>query len=148
MTTDFKCAELVLCYCSDYFSLRLWLLHVAVLNFVIAFTNFLFLFFVSLLNFDFVVQEEKAQLILNFIFAAGIATLLHSYVGTRLPVVMGSSYAYLIPAISVAMSKSFGKHDHDQFKDSIRAIQGSLMAAGIFQIVFPLRERCECIGGK
>lgn len=52
--------------------ISLWLLHVAVLNFVIAFTNFLFLFFVSLLNFDFVVQEEKAQLILNFIFAAFI----------------------------------------------------------------------------
>lgn len=46
MTTDFKCAEIVLCYCSDYFSLavawRFWILLLHSLIFFCFFTKFWF----------------------------------------------------------------------------------------------------------
>jgi nucleobase transporter 1/2 len=47
---------------------------------------------------------EKAQMIQTMLFVAGIKTLLQTLVGTRLPVVIGPSFAFLIPAISVAFS--------------------------------------------
>lgn len=40
----------------------------------------------------------------TMLFVAGINTLLQTWFGSRLPVVIGSSSAYLIPAISIAVS--------------------------------------------
>lgn len=47
-------------------------------------------------------QEDKAKLILNFLFLAGFNTLCQTLCGTRLPIVMGSSYSYLVPVIAIA----------------------------------------------
>lgn len=43
----------------------------------------------------------------TFLFVAGINTLLQTYFGTRLPVVMGASYAFIIPIISISFSRRF-----------------------------------------
>lgn len=43
----------------------------------------------------------------TFLFVAGINTLLQTWFGTRLPVVMGASYAYIIPIISISLSRRF-----------------------------------------
>lgn len=43
-------------------------------------------------------------MIQTLLFVAGINTLLQTWLGTRLPVVIGASFAFLIPAISVAFS--------------------------------------------
>lgn len=43
----------------------------------------------------------------TLLFVAGINTLLQTWFGTRLPVVIGGSYAFIIPAISVALSRRF-----------------------------------------
>lgn len=52
-------------------------------------------------------QAEKAEVISTFLFVAGINTLLQTVFGTRLPVVTGPSYAFLIPIISIALSRRF-----------------------------------------
>lgn len=43
-------------------------------------------------------------MIQTLLFVAGINTLLQTWLGTRLPVVIGASFAFIIPAISVAFS--------------------------------------------
>ncbi|KAG4998433.1 hypothetical protein JHK85_029872 [Glycine max] len=50
-------------------------------------------------------NEEKAQVIETLLFVAAINTLPQTWFGTRLPVVMVASYTFLIPAVSVAVSK-------------------------------------------
>ena len=45
-------------------------------------------------------------MIQTLLFVSGINTLLQTWFGTRLPVVVGASYAFLIPAISTAFSSN------------------------------------------
>lgn len=40
----------------------------------------------------------------TLVFVAGINTLLQTWFGTRLPVVIGGSYAFIIPTITIALS--------------------------------------------
>lgn len=42
-------------------------------------------------------QGDKARVIQTLLFVAGINTLLQALFGTRLPAVVGGSFAYLIP---------------------------------------------------
>ncbi|KAG4918903.1 hypothetical protein JHK82_056331 [Glycine max] len=80
---------------------------------------------------------EKAETIQTLLFVAAINTLLQTWFGTRLPVVVGASYAFLIPAFSVAFSSrmSIFLDPHQRFKQSMRAIQGALIVASFFQII-------------
>lgn len=38
---------------------------------------------------------------------SGITTILHTYFGTRLPLVQGSSFVYLAPALAIMNSREF-----------------------------------------
>ena len=49
-------------------------------------------------------QEEKARVIQTLLFVAGINTLLQTFFGTRLPVVMGGSYTFVAPTISIILA--------------------------------------------
>lgn len=42
-------------------------------------------------------QGDKARVIQTLLFVAGINTLLQTLFGTRLPAVVGGSFAYIIP---------------------------------------------------
>lgn len=42
-------------------------------------------------------QGDKARVIQTLLFVAGINTLLQALFGTRLPAIVGGSYAYIIP---------------------------------------------------
>ncbi|CAN0920799.1 Nucleobase-ascorbate transporter 4 [Linum grandiflorum] len=94
---------------------------------------------------------EKAQMINSLLFVSGISTLLQTWFGTRLPVVMGGSYAFVIPAISIALSvnsstSSAKLSDHDRFQKSLAAIQGAITIASLFQVVigyFGLARVCS-----
>ncbi|KAH1230925.1 Nucleobase-ascorbate transporter 4 [Glycine max] len=81
-------------------------------------------------------NEEKAQVIETLLFVAAINTLPQTWFGTRLPVVMVASYTFLIPAVSVAVSKRMSvlQDPHQKFIHSMRAIQGALITASVFQI--------------
>ncbi|XP_020574500.1 nucleobase-ascorbate transporter 6-like [Phalaenopsis equestris] len=82
-------------------------------------------------------HEEKARLIQTVLFVAGINTLLQSWLGTRLPVVIGGSFTYLLPTFSIIVSERFADiaDPHERFVHIMRAIQGALLAASSFQII-------------
>lgn len=44
---------------------------------------------------------DKARVIQTLLFVAGIKTLLQTLFGTRLPVIVGGSYAFVIPIFSI-----------------------------------------------
>lgn len=52
-------------------------------------------------------QDDKARVIQTLLFVAGLNTLLQSYFGTRLPAVIGGSYAFIIPTVSIVGSSKF-----------------------------------------
>jgi hypothetical protein len=49
-------------------------------------------------------QEEKARVVQTLLFVAGINTLIQSFLGTRLPAVMGGSYTFVAPTISIILA--------------------------------------------
>ncbi|XP_047161374.1 nucleobase-ascorbate transporter 4-like [Vigna umbellata] len=81
-------------------------------------------------------NEEKAEMIETLLFVAAINTLLQTLFGTRLPVVIGTSYTFLVPAVSIAVSKRMRVFEdpHQRFMHSMRAIQGALIVASCFQM--------------
>lgn len=52
-------------------------------------------------------QKEKAEVIQTSLFVAGLNTLLQTWFGTRLPVVIGSSYAFIAPALYIVLSDRY-----------------------------------------
>lgn len=52
-------------------------------------------------------QAEKAKVIQTLLFVSGLNTLFQSLFGTRLPVVVVGSYAYLVPTISIVLAKRY-----------------------------------------
>ncbi|KAM1031119.1 hypothetical protein TB2_034399 [Malus domestica] len=81
---------------------------------------------------------EKAKVIETILFVAGINTLLQTWFGTRLPVVMGASYAFIIPVVSIALSRRFDVYidPHRRFKETMKAVQGAIVIASLLQVIF------------
>nr|GMD68143.1 nucleobase-ascorbate transporter 6 [Ipomoea batatas] len=81
-------------------------------------------------------QEEKAKVIQTLLFVAGLNTLLQSFFGTRLPAVIGGSYTFVVPTISIILSGRWNDPDPiSRFKKIMRATQGALIVASTIQIV-------------
>ncbi|CAM8923965.1 hypothetical protein QQ045_021350 [Rhodiola kirilowii] len=80
---------------------------------------------------------EKAEVIQTLLFVSAINTLLQCYFGTRLPVVMGGSFAFIIPTLSIARSSRYSYYTdpHERFEETMRGIQGSLMVASIIPVL-------------
>ncbi|KAK4276079.1 hypothetical protein QN277_019068 [Acacia crassicarpa] len=80
---------------------------------------------------------DKARVIQTLLFVAGINTLLQSLFGTRLPAVVGGSYAYLIPIGYIISDSSLHRisDHHERFIHSMRAIQGALIVASSIEII-------------
>ncbi|KAB5527659.1 hypothetical protein DKX38_021506 [Salix brachista] len=80
---------------------------------------------------------DKARVIQTLLFVAGINTLLQALFGTRLPAVVGGSYAYVVP-IAYIISDTSLQHitdGHERFIQTMRAIQGALIVASSIQII-------------
>ncbi|KAH9626251.1 hypothetical protein KSS87_001422 [Heliosperma pusillum] len=52
-------------------------------------------------------DKDTANVISTVLLVSGISTLLHSYFGTRLPLIQGSSFVYLAPALVIMNSQEF-----------------------------------------
>ncbi|KAL8154205.1 hypothetical protein V2J09_011965 [Rumex salicifolius] len=80
---------------------------------------------------------EKAEVINTLLFVAGLNTLLQSLFGTRLPAVMGGSYTFVAPTISIILAGRYSNISNpiDKFKRTMRGIQGALIVASTLQIV-------------
>uniref|UniRef100_A0A5B7AAZ5 Putative nucleobase-ascorbate transporter 6 n=1 Tax=Davidia involucrata TaxID=16924 RepID=A0A5B7AAZ5_DAVIN len=81
-------------------------------------------------------NEEKAKVIQTLLFVAGLNTLHQTLFGSRLPAVIGGSYTFVAPTISIILSGRFNDPDPiERFKKTMRAIQGALIVASTIQIV-------------
>lgn len=67
------------------------------LQFVLLIFVFFFFFFLLIV----MVQGDKVRVVQTLLFVEGINTLLQSLFGTRLPTVVGGSYAFMVPIISI-----------------------------------------------
>lgn len=54
-------------------------------------------------------QGDKARVIQTMLFMCGINTLLQTLIGTRLPTVMGVSFAYVLPVLSIIRDYNNGE---------------------------------------
>ncbi|XP_019254267.1 PREDICTED: nucleobase-ascorbate transporter 7-like [Nicotiana attenuata] len=82
-------------------------------------------------------QDETAKVVQTMLFISGVNTLLQSLFGTRLPLVIGGSYAYLIPITSIIQfnSSSVLQDPELRFMHTMRGIQGALIVTSGFQII-------------
>ncbi|KAA8537698.1 hypothetical protein F0562_027312 [Nyssa sinensis] len=80
---------------------------------------------------------DKARVIQALLFMSGLNTLLQTFLGTRLPTVMGPSFAYVISVLSIINDLSDGNFttEHERFLHTMRAIQGSLIVSSIVNIL-------------
>ncbi|WOL17052.1 hypothetical protein Cni_G25841 [Canna indica] len=82
-------------------------------------------------------DDDKVRVVQTLLFITGINTLLQSLFGTRLPAVIGGSYAFVVPVISIIHDSSLTQvtDDHERFLQTMRAIQGALIVSSSIQII-------------
>ncbi|RWR83285.1 nucleobase-ascorbate transporter 6 [Cinnamomum micranthum f. kanehirae] len=82
-------------------------------------------------------NEEKARVIQTLLFVAGLNTLFQTFFGTRLPAVIGGSYTFVVPTISIILAGRYSNivDPHEKFKRIMRGIQGALIVASTLQII-------------
>ena len=95
-------------------------------------------------------DPNKANIISTLIFMSGILTILQSTVGTRLPIVQGGSFAYLVPTLAIlnlpqwkcpppeVMSGLSPDEKFELWQVRIREIQGAIIFAALFEALFAL----------
>lgn len=77
--------------------------------------------------------KDTATVISTMLLLSGITTILHSYFGTRLPLVQGSSFVYLAPALVIMNSQEFRNLTDHKFRHIMRELQGAIIVGSIFQ---------------
>lgn len=82
-------------------------------------------------------DDDKVRVIQTLLFVAGVNTLLQTLFGTRLPAVIGGSYAYVIPILTIINSDSLQLIDdnEERFLRTMREVQGALVASSSLQII-------------
>ncbi|KAG6541030.1 hypothetical protein Mapa_017603 [Marchantia paleacea] len=81
-------------------------------------------------------DEDVAKVISTMLMVSGISTLLHSFFGSRLPLIQGASFVYLAPALAIIyLPKNFSRPADERFKDTMRDLQGAVIISSLFQIV-------------
>ncbi|XP_072968348.1 nucleobase-ascorbate transporter 2-like [Typha angustifolia] len=82
-------------------------------------------------------DDDKVRVVQTLLFVTGINTLLQTLFGTRLPTVIGGSFAFVVPIISIIHDSSLAQipDDHDRFLQTMRAIQGALIVSSSIQII-------------
>ncbi|XP_068655177.1 nucleobase-ascorbate transporter 11 [Aristolochia californica] len=80
-------------------------------------------------------DEDIANVISTMLLVCGLTTIIHSYCGTRLPLVQGSSFVYLAPALVIINSQDFRNLNNNKFKHIMRELQGAILVGSIFQII-------------
>lgn len=80
-------------------------------------------------------DKDTANVISTVLLVSGITTILHSYFGTRLPLVQGSSFIYLAPALVVMNSQEFRNLTEHKFRYIMRELQGAIIIGSLFQSI-------------
>ncbi|XP_027332823.1 putative nucleobase-ascorbate transporter 10 [Abrus precatorius] len=81
-------------------------------------------------------DAEKGRVIQTLLFVSGLSTLLQSWFGTRLPIVVVGSYTYVIPIISIIQASRYASitDTYERFTQTMRGIQGALIISSCFQM--------------
>ncbi|KAE8700548.1 Nucleobase-ascorbate transporter 2 [Hibiscus syriacus] len=82
-------------------------------------------------------DDKVIRVVQTLLFVEGINTLVQTLFGTRLPTVIGGSYAFMVPIISIIHDSSLMSiEDNDErFINTMRAVQGALIVASSIQII-------------
>ncbi|KAA8546700.1 hypothetical protein F0562_003069 [Nyssa sinensis] len=80
-------------------------------------------------------DKDTATVISTMLLMSGITTILHSYFGTRLPLVQGSSFVYLAPALVIMNSQEYRNLTEHKFRHIMRELQGAIIVGSIFQSI-------------
>ncbi|KAI9111374.1 hypothetical protein K1719_017064 [Acacia pycnantha] len=80
-------------------------------------------------------DKDTATVISTILFLSGITTILHSYFGTRLPLVQGSSFIYLAPALVIMNAQEYRNLTEHKFRHIMRELQGAIIVGSIFQCI-------------
>ncbi|KAJ7953515.1 Nucleobase-ascorbate transporter-like protein [Quillaja saponaria] len=80
-------------------------------------------------------DKDTATVISTMLFLSGITTILHSYLGTRLPLVQGSSFVYLAPALVIMNAQEYRNLTEHKFRHIMRELQGAIIVGSIFQTI-------------
>ncbi|PIA56193.1 hypothetical protein AQUCO_00700506v1 [Aquilegia coerulea] len=80
-------------------------------------------------------DKDTATVISTMLLVSGVTTILHSYFGTRLPLVQGSSFVYLAPALVVLNSQDFRNLTQNKFKHIMKELQGAIIVGSVFQSI-------------
>ncbi|KAG8080519.1 hypothetical protein GUJ93_ZPchr0007g3364 [Zizania palustris] len=80
-------------------------------------------------------DEDTATVISTILLVSGLTTILHTFLGSRLPLVQGSSFVYLAPALVIANSEEFRNLSENKFKHIMRELQGAILVGSVFQII-------------
>ncbi|MCO5587674.1 hypothetical protein L7F22_041625 [Adiantum nelumboides] len=78
-------------------------------------------------------DNDTARVVSTVLMVTGITSLLHTFVGSRLPLIQGASFVYLAPALAIINSTEFQRKGADRFKGTMRELQGAVIIASIFQ---------------
>nr|GEV76139.1 nucleobase-ascorbate transporter 4-like [Tanacetum cinerariifolium] len=80
---------------------------------------------------------EKAYMIQTMLFVAAMNTLLQTWFGTRLPVVIGGSFRFIVPMLYIALQNRYSIYldPATRFRHTMRGIQGALMMSSILPIL-------------
>ncbi|XP_066315424.1 nucleobase-ascorbate transporter 12-like isoform X2 [Miscanthus floridulus] len=79
--------------------------------------------------------DDMAAVVSTVLLVTGMTTLLHMFVGTRLPLVQGPSFVYLAPALAIINSPEFFGLNDNNFKHIMKHLQGAIIIGGAFQVV-------------
>ncbi|THU66283.1 hypothetical protein C4D60_Mb05t12520 [Musa balbisiana] len=82
-------------------------------------------------------NDEKARVVQTLLFVAGINTLFQTFFGTRLPAVIGGSYTFVAPTVSIVLAGRYSDivDPHEKFLRIMRGTQGALIVASTLQII-------------
>ncbi|KAJ6816455.1 uncharacterized protein M6B38_416845 [Iris pallida] len=78
-------------------------------------------------------EEDTSMVVSTVLFVSGVTTLLHTYFGTRLPLVQGPSFVYLAPALAIINSPESQALNVNNFKHIMKELQGALIISSAFQ---------------
>ncbi|GMH08605.1 hypothetical protein Nepgr_010445 [Nepenthes gracilis] len=93
-------------------------------------------------------DKDTADVIFTMLLLSSITTILHSYCGTWLPVVLGSSFTFLASTLVAMNFVEFWNLTNINFVPTMRASQGAIIDCSIFQSflrisrLLPLPLRC------
>lgn len=78
-------------------------------------------------------QEDTSNVVSTALFVSGVTTLLHTFFGSRLPLIQGSSFVFLAPALAIINSPEFQGLNGNNFKHIMKELQGAIIIASTFQ---------------